>query len=157
MDLPTTIPIAEVIFPGYSLDPIGRLFNLQGRVFRGIYPDQVAFVKELIDSPMMAELIEKQLFPKTKVTDLQAEGFGLVIEHERIHPVLYPGQWSFTMLKEAALCLLKVNGIANKNEVMIGCGGFFDFSFVTITILRTWQNSRNWIWIFGLIAEFLTN
>src|SRR4029077_88512 len=41
-------------------------------------------------------------------------GFALTLEHRRLHPMVLPGEWTFEMLRDAALALLRVNRIAER-------------------------------------------
>jgi len=43
------------------LDPIGRVFLLDGDYYRAIYPDKVEYVKNLIESDVIKQLIENKL------------------------------------------------------------------------------------------------
>lgn len=120
-----TIPPEEITLIGYNFDTLGKVFFWQNRVFRAIYPEQTDYLRELFACGLLKELSEKALFPKTMFTDYQLEGFALVIEHEAIYPSLNPPQWSFAMLKAAALCVLEVNQIAQKYGYQtIDCHGF---------------------------------
>ena len=97
-----------------SVDRNGFVFSWQGRIFRGIYPDAQQQIQELLDSGLIAELESNNLFPKTRATDYTVDGCSLVLEHEKISPILLPENWSFEMHKAACLCLLEVNRIASK-------------------------------------------
>ena len=92
----------------------GFVFSWQDRILRGIYPRAQQQIQELLDSGLIAELESKKLFPKTHVTDYSVDGCALVLEHERISPILRPENWSFEMHKAACLCLLEVNRIASE-------------------------------------------
>lgn len=93
-------------------DKVGELFEWNGKILRGIFPEYTAFVKELFESGFIPELVEKKLFPKSWITDYKVNGYGLVIEHEKIWPVIYPQEWSFAMLKDAALSIIQTAKIA---------------------------------------------
>lgn len=95
-----------------SIDKIGKVFTNKGKVYRGIYPDHVNYVLELLRSGLINNLSQKNLFPETKVTHYYTKEFPLVVEHKKIWPSSYPQEWSFEMLKDAALTILKVNSIA---------------------------------------------
>ncbi|MFN3530587.1 MAG: hypothetical protein ACK417_11750 [Bacteroidia bacterium] len=110
----TTILAEEVDFQGYQADELGRVFIYQNMIFRGIYPHKVADTRALFDSGLIQELVKQGLFPRTYITEHEMEGFGLIIGHERISPVIYPSGWSFDMLKDAALLILRINMIAGK-------------------------------------------
>lgn len=104
----------EVVYYGYNFDEYGKVFEWNGKICRGIYPHKSQELREVLNSGLIDELISKDLFPETKITDLQLEGFEIILEHERISPVLYPSNWSFDMFKAAALCILDVNIVARK-------------------------------------------
>ena len=62
----------------------------------------------LFDSGAIDELIKANLIPHTKISDIQLEGFNLVVEHEKIEVVIYPTEWSFNMLKRC--CIISASG-----------------------------------------------
>ena len=63
---------------------------------------------------LIEELVEANLFPNSKFTEYSAGNFQLVIKHDTIHPIVYPQEWTFSMLQNAALVVLKVAIIARK-------------------------------------------
>ena len=107
------IPLSEVEFSKFSLcDSFGKVFTWNGKLYRGIFKESKELALELFSSGLTEKLQQEKLIPPTKVTNLTLDGFNFVIEHELIHPVSYPHEWSFSMLKDAAMCILKVNKIA---------------------------------------------
>lgn len=109
----TEIAPQEVTFITDSLaDDVGRVFLWQGRLMRGIRHEYVEAVDELLSSGLLQALAADGLFPGVKKTEFQLAGFGLILEHERVPVVTYPYEWSFSMLKEAAVVMLRVNQIA---------------------------------------------
>ncbi len=93
---------------------VGLVFHWKNGFFRAIQKEYVEMVKDFFKSGMIDELTENNLFPESWITDYKLEGYGLVIEHAKLDPVSYPYEWSFSMLKDAALTVLKVNIIAKK-------------------------------------------
>jgi hypothetical protein len=108
----TKIPSTEVSFSPLSVIDIGRVFWWQGRLFRGILTDYVSEVEALFKSGLLDKLIDKNLFVKSSISTFKLEGFGLVIEHEPIAVVVYPKEWTFSMLKDAAALVLHINSIS---------------------------------------------
>ena len=104
----------EIQMIGYNFDEMGRVFSWQGRIFRLIYPEKEQAVKALFSCGLMTELEKAGLFPKTTIAPYTLEDADLILEHEKIDPVVLHSNWSFDMLKDAGLCLLKVNKIAQK-------------------------------------------
>lgn len=108
-----SIDCAEVLFiKENNADSIGCLFMWNGRLFRGIYHSGVAQTLQLFASGLIERLIKENLFPRTWITDYSMDKFGLVVEHEIVRTVTYPFEWSFTMLQDAAVAILRVNEIA---------------------------------------------
>ena len=106
---------SEVECSGLSLvDEFGKLLFWNNKVLRAIKHEFVGNAKDMLSNGMLSELVENNLFPRTWITDFAIDGYGLVLEHERIVPILYPYEWSFSMIKDAAISVLKVNQIAIK-------------------------------------------
>ena len=97
-----------------SIDRNGFVFFWGDRVLRAIYPGREKAIQELLDCGLIAELVKENLFPKTTTTDYELNECSMILEHEKISPLLLPENWSFEMYKDACLCLLKVNRIASK-------------------------------------------
>lgn len=108
------LPEEEVSMIGYNFDELGKIFSWKDRIFRAIYPEKQKETFELLNSGLIDELVREGLFPETKIAPYTLADFDLILEHEKISPILYPDSWSFDMLKSAALCMLKVNEIARK-------------------------------------------
>ena len=103
-------------------DPVGCVFNYEGKLLRGISPEYKSHVMELLDCGLIEKLTKLNLFPKTHIAKYHTDAFPLVLEHERITPVTYPNEWSFSMLKEAALVFLRVSEIARSYNFFIKDG-----------------------------------
>ena len=108
------IPLHEADFKEFSRDEIGRVFRWNNRVFRAINEEKVSHVNELLKSGLIEELTKKNMFPKTWITNYQIGDFPLVLEHKKIERIIYPFEWSFEMLKDAALLVLEINKIAKQ-------------------------------------------
>jgi hypothetical protein len=128
MSMHHTIAISpdEIKFSPLSwVDPVGQIFYWRGRVFRGIRHEAVSQVKDLFASGFLDELITKHLFPRTWITDFTLSNFPLVVEHEAIQYVTYPHEWSFDMLRDAAVTVLAANEVARKyGYQMQDCHGY---------------------------------
>lgn len=96
------------------MDDFGRVFLQNGKIYRAIHKSQEATCMALLDSPLFKELSEKKLVPATTVSDIQIPGYSLVLHHERLTETLQH-EWSYTMLKDAALMVLEVNEICNRH------------------------------------------
>ena len=96
------------------LDDVGEVFEWSGRIFRGIWAERSGLVRDLFQSGFIAELIRENLFPDSWISNYSCPDYELIIEHRRISPILLPQEWSFSMLKDAALAVLNVGRIALK-------------------------------------------
>lgn len=106
-------------------DNVGDVFEWQGKILRGIFPSATELVKSLFESNFIAHLVEENLHVESWMTDYELEGYGLVIEHKKIWPVIYPQAWTFSMLKDAALAILKIAQVARRYGYnMKDCHGF---------------------------------
>lgn len=99
---------------GLNIDPMGFVFKYDNRIFRAINNTEKEDVLNLFKSGAIDELNGSGLIPQTIISDLTLEGYDLVLEHEKIDVVIYPTEWSFNMLKDAAVLVLQVNKILNK-------------------------------------------
>ena len=106
----------EVQFVTPSFVEQGRIFRWKGRLFRAIRAEHSDDVRRLFSSGLVDALVREGLFIPSQLTAYEIDGFELVIEHQMIDVVSYPREWSFSMLKDAALLVLRVN------EVAIGFG-----------------------------------
>ncbi len=98
-----------------SYDPNGYLFEWRGEILRAILPARRHFLQELWNSGLIQELIERDLFPATELTEWTTDDADLVFRHARIPVVTHPDEWSFEMLRDAALTTLEVNRIARRH------------------------------------------
>lgn len=105
---------SKILFSAKSmLDDFGRVFYYDDKIYRAIHPDKKEYCLNLINSDLFRELLNKNYIPQTKIADFSIEGYELVLEHEKLTETLQH-EWSFGMLKDAALMVLDVNEICNK-------------------------------------------
>jgi hypothetical protein len=97
------------------LDNVGVVFEWDGKIFRGIYPEWENKVIEFLNSSFYDELLKNNLFPESRITEYSVEGYDLVIEHKKITPVVFPSEYTFEMLKDIALLVLNVAKLAIKH------------------------------------------
>ncbi len=99
----------------HQLDETGKVFVSGDSVYRRIFPDAHNATRELLDSRLFAELVEKKLFPSTQVVNDGSNATELVLRHERAPFILHAWEWSFSMLRDAAVMLLDVAEICAKH------------------------------------------
>lgn len=101
-------------FNAISVDDIGEVFEWQGRIFRGILPKSESIVRGYFDSGFLNEIVNDKLFPETWITDYTNDRYCLILEHQKVWPSLSDAEWSFNMLKDAALMVIKIAIIAKR-------------------------------------------
>lgn len=92
--------------PSSGADSNGFLFEFEGELYRAVSGHGRGVVEQLLDDGTIGSLCDRLLLVPTRRADLLIEGYPLVVWHEKLPIVSYPGEWSFGMLKEAALLLV---------------------------------------------------
>ena len=99
---------------GSFKDPDGRVFYHDGRVFRTLSAAAAERFEALFDGGHLERLVDRQLvipswFVNSADIGLDPVAIGAkVIEHRRIDVTTYPFEWSFDMLRDAALVTLDI-------------------------------------------------
>ncbi len=101
--------------PGSFRDPDGFIVRRADRIFRVVLPSAVERWRQFAASGLAAELQSAGLLIPTREVEAHAltpevplsEG-SIVLEHERIPFVSYPYEWTFDMLRDAALLQLEI-------------------------------------------------
>ena len=93
--------------PGSAIDPIGRIFRKEDRIFRGIYGAYKNSELNALSAAQTNHWFDEGLIP-TWEADFTLPDFPLVLEHKRIPFMTVRSEWSAEGLKEAALCYLRV-------------------------------------------------
>ena len=99
--------------PGSYRDRNGAVFYRGDRVFRYLSPRALENWRRLEQAPFFQRLRAEGRVVDTQTIDARAEGLELgrwagVVEHARIPFISYPYEWSFGMLKDAALLHLEL-------------------------------------------------
>src|SRR5438132_2575534 len=99
--------------PGSFRDPDSRIFTADGRVFRLLSEQGLADWRNLTSSGLFQELVQDGKLVGTREVDGLADvpealhgGVAAVLEHDVIPFVSYPYEWTFGMLRDAALLQL---------------------------------------------------
>jgi SAM-dependent methyltransferase len=101
--------------PGSFRDPANAVFYANGHVLRGLTGDAVEDWRALAATSFFPRLVEQQRVVRTSALEEGALDVGiepgrwpLVLEHERIPFVSYPYEWTFSMLRDAAVLHLEI-------------------------------------------------
>ena len=93
--------------PGSYVDPAGAVYELDGKILRGIAPEFADFYAGLLSTPPVAGMIGRQIVETSPAADV-LPGYSLVLEHRRLAPVSFCYEWPPHMLKAAALLTLDI-------------------------------------------------
>ncbi len=119
----------EIKFSPLSLvDDFGRVFFYKEKVYRQINKQHKEFCMQFLQSELFRELATRNLIPETKISCLEIEEGDLILEHEKLL-VSYPHEWTFDMLRDAALTIIKVNFICNQHGYELKDGHFYNILF----------------------------
>jgi 2-polyprenyl-3-methyl-5-hydroxy-6-metoxy-1,4-benzoquinol methylase len=108
-----------------SYDSMGYVFYWNGGVYRAIYDDREKAIRALFTCGLIGKLEENNLSPHSEITNYKTDDCGMVLQHEKIPVQTLPSEWCFSMLKDAALTVIRVNQLARKfNYQTIDAHGF---------------------------------
>ncbi len=99
---------------GSFRDPANRVYEHEGRILRGVTSAALENFKALEQSSFFKDYVARGLIVRTTLADLGdeaakgilAQGWAGVLAHERVPLISYPYEWTFSMLKDAALLQL---------------------------------------------------
>lgn len=105
--------------PASFRDPSGFVYFENDEVRRRINPSYLPVYRRLINSGLYKKLVQSgSLIPHREIPESLPPEEGLVIAPLRIPMITYPCEWSFGMLKDAALLTLHIHLTA------LNCGMF---------------------------------
>jgi len=125
--------VQEAVMQGYmrptrhQVDKTGVAYIGQGNVLRYISPEARQETLELLNSQLFVELVEKKLFPSTRIVEESSD--KLVLQHDKAAFVIYPGEWSFSMLKKAVLTLLYIAELCGRHGWYLQDGHLWNMVF----------------------------
>ena len=100
---------APALEPGSFRDWDSRVFYDDARVLRALSEDGLADWMALSESKLFEQAVaEGKLVATSRIDDASIAGAAAVLEHERIPFVSYPYEWTFAMLRDAALLQLEL-------------------------------------------------
>jgi SAM-dependent methyltransferase len=119
---PAQTPASRHLEPGSFRDPESRVFYAGDEVYRALSEDGLSDFEALRESG----LLEDERVVRTELAEDAAALRGLlvhepaaVLRHERIPFVSYPYEWTFSMLKDAALLQLDLLLAALDEELVL--------------------------------------
>lgn len=119
---------------GSFRDPDGRVFEQDNRVFRGLSASGAAHYRKARDTGLLGDLEDNGLIVISRPVELTDVPDGvpneLVIEADRLPFMTYPYEWSFAMLRDAALLTLEVTEVALRRGFQLKDASAFNVGFV---------------------------
>ena len=102
-----------------SIDQLGRVFYDDKNFYRGIYNNRCALgrVKRMFKRGFINELIKKEMILPIEIVDMSfsdTNEYGMFLRSERIKNIIYPTEWSFSMLLNAAKLMLEMEKVLLK-------------------------------------------
>jgi SAM-dependent methyltransferase len=119
--------------PGSFRDPATRVFYADERVFRGLDADAAKDWARLSGTRFFPELVASGKTVRTEEVDASAvpgsERYAAVLEHERIPYISYPYEWTFEMLRDAAVLHLEILLAALDEDISMKDGYAFNMQW----------------------------
>lgn len=118
--------------PGSFRDPLNQVFVDDQRVLRGYTTAGVADLDALLESSFFDEAVASRDLVATNrigTADLDGE-WAAVVEHERIAVISYPYEWTFGMLRDAALLQLSLTRRALSEDLITKDATPYNVQFV---------------------------
>jgi hypothetical protein len=142
--------------PGSFRDPTNRVFYHDGEVFRGLSAEGAAQWRELSQSGFFRKLVKDgavvgtELETRDAIT-AQAADWSAVLCHERIPFVSYYYEWTFGMLRDAALLHLDILAAALENGWTLKDGSAFNVQwrghkpvFIDVSSFEPYRDGDAW-------------
>ena len=92
---------------GSGMDPTGTVYEIEGKIQRGISKEFTDFALSLLNNPTIQRLLKRKVI-ETTISQASLEGYSLVLQHRKISPQNYCFEWPAQMLQDAALITLDI-------------------------------------------------
>ena len=93
---------SDLEYPGCGIDKHGRVFKLDGIIYRALKPAGKRIFDHINTSGAYQHLVDVGLI-SSEMTDMSLEHYSCVLKHKKIKFISFCQEWSFTMLKQAAI------------------------------------------------------
>lgn len=110
-----------------SLDPTGKVFYRDCCYYRAIHPAQVDYVKSLFDDGIIQELIDSNLTLPVELTDIEVEGFGLVLKTKETTWNIPVFKYPLSLFYDAANCWLEIDAKLSRKNLSLVDGHYWNF------------------------------
>ena len=142
--------------PGSFRDPSGQIHHLQDRILRTVEEEAAEHFTFARDSGILAEFTERQLIVGSEEVDSSllcqpTQPDRYVIEHPKLPFISYPYEWSFMLLKAAALHHLDLHSAALERGMTLSDASAYNIQFlgprpifIDILSLRKYREGEFW-------------
>lgn len=142
--------------PGSFRDPSGQIFHSDDRIFRTVNPISAPDYEFVRDSGLLSELTEAGLLQGAQEVDAailgnSAQRASYLLEHPKLAFVSYPYEWSFLMLRAAAVLHLDLQLAALDRGVSLSDASAYNVQFVgaqpifiDVLSLRRYREGEFW-------------
>ncbi len=134
------------------IDPHSRLFEWRGQLYRGIITaERAELYRSLFESGVVSELCRDYSLIESEMTKYKTEEYELIIHHPRLPVVSYCHEWSASMLKDAALCSLRLEAALQHRGYTLQDGHPWNILFhrsrpvfVDFGSIVPWSDQNSW-------------
>jgi ribosomal protein L11 methylase PrmA len=142
--------------PGSFRDPSGHIYHLNDEVYRTVNPTAAEHFEFARDSGCLAEFSAKGLLIESvevarEVLEEEAAAAAYVVAHPKLPFVSYPYEWSFMLLKAAALLHLDLHVAALDRGMTLSDASAYNVQFVgsspvfvDLLSLRRYRDGEFW-------------
>ncbi len=162
---------------GSFKDPAGRVYRVVGdtgdeRIVRGLNRSAAGIVEKLLAEPFFRELAAAGRVVPTRFIEpespnarrVMTDGWSAAVEHEPVDFVTWPYEWSFSMLRDAALLQLHVLETGARNGWLLKDATPFNVQwmggarpvFIDVPSFVPWEDGEYWRGYRQFCATFLT-
>ena len=146
--------------PGSFRDRNNRVYYVDGAVVRGVSRDALGHWKKVVEEPFFQKLLKQGAVIPTSLLESSAkpavavinEGWAGVLNHSRIPFVTYPYEWTFGMLKDAALLHLDILEQAFEAGWALKDATAYNVqwqgtkpTFIDVTSFEPWKEGEPWV------------
>lgn len=102
------IPHGAQVSPLSVCDADSLVYNFNGKIFRLVSSNFYSLFWARDQGRIFKKLSDDKFIPVTKLAMPMGASGHATFEHHKIDPVIYPYEWSFCMLKDASLMVLRL-------------------------------------------------
>lgn len=148
--------------PGSFRDPASRVYVQGDRVIRALDQRGLDAWRRIETSEFLAQALSEGLIVPTKEIGEVPDGASGALEHPRLPMITYPYEWTFSMLRAAALLQLELLERALADGLIIKDSTPFNIQFISgepvfidLGSFEPYRNGEQWIGYRQFTRQFL--